>query len=354
MGLSAAQRAMIERARALGSGEQAVALTDESCAYLVGVIANDLGLLKQFPEFKGKVNPFFTNTPLRELVVKSLDFPALFERLVTLNKDADTYFVCLAALHKGRLKYETILRTQPLPTIEQIGPRGLLQYGTLSPSALTAFLFWRKWFYDIDNRAAQETGYIFEPIIANATGGTPAPSSKSPVKRHTDKAKGRQVDCVREKKAYEIKLRVTIAASGQGRWKEELDFPIDCRQSGFTPVLVVLDSTPNDKLAQLEKAFRAQKGEVYVGDAAWKHLDSLAGQTMAKFLDKYVRDPLKQLLKEAPAPAQLPKLIAEMQAQNIKISIGTESMTIERTPRSEAASAEDEMPQDVTDQLPEA
>ena len=29
-------------------------------------------------------------------------------------------------------------------------------------------------------------------------------------------------------KAYEFKLRVTIAASGQGRWKEELDFPSDC------------------------------------------------------------------------------------------------------------------------------
>jgi hypothetical protein len=343
---------MIERARALGSGEQAVALTDEMCAYLVAVIADDLRLLREFPEFKGKVKSFFTKTRLRDLIIKGEDFPALFERLVSLNKDADTYFVCLAALHKGRLKYETILRTQPMPTVEQIGPRCLLQYGSLSPSALTAFLFWRKWFYDIDNRAAQETGYIFEPIIANAIGGTPAPSRKSPVKRHADKAKGRQVDCIREKKVYEIKLRVTIAASGQGRWKEELDFPIDCRQSGFAPVLVVLDSTPNDKLAQLGKAFLAQNGEVYIGDAAWGHLDSVAGQTMAKFLDKYVRDPLKRLLKEV--PAQLPKLTAEMQAQNITISVGNESMTVQRTPLPEAASDEDEMPEDVTDQLPEA
>ena len=34
---------------------------------------------------------------------------------------------------------------------------------------------------------------------------------------------------------------MTIAASGQGRWKEELDFPADCKASGYVPVLVVLD-----------------------------------------------------------------------------------------------------------------
>lgn len=352
MVLSTSQRAMIERARALGAGEQAVALTDEICAYIVAVIADDLGLSDKFPEFKGKVTPFFTSTPLKDLNIGGVNFVALFERLITLNKDADTYFVCLAALHKGRLKYETILRTQPMPTVEQIGPRGLLQYGTLSPGALTAFLFWRKWFYDIDNRAAQETGYIFEPIIANAIGGTPAPSKKSPVKRHADKTKGRQVDCIREKMAYEFKLRVTIAASGQGRWREELDFPIDCRESGFTPVLVVLDSTPNEKLIQLEKAFKAQNGQVYIGETAWKHLEVVAGPTMAKFLDKYVRDPLKQLLKEV--PSTLPKLTAEMLGKDIRISVGNESMTIQRTPRAELASEEDEMPDDATDQLPEA
>jgi hypothetical protein len=339
MVLSLSQRAIIERARALGSGEQAVALTDEMCAYLVAVIADDLALMDKFPEFKGKVTPFFTTTPLRDLQIKGVNFTALYERLLGLNKDADTYFVCLAALHKGRLKYETILRTQPMPTVEQVGPRGLLQFGALSPNALTSFLFWRKWFYD------------FEPIIANAIGGTPAPSTKSPVKRVSDNQKGRQVDCIREKKAYELKLRVTIAASGQGRWKEELDFPIDCNASGFTPVLVVLDSTPNDKLTQLEKAFKTQGGEVYIGETAWQHLEQVAGPTMAEFLDKYVRDPLKQLLSEV--PAKLPKLAAEMEGQNIKISVGNESMTIKRTPRADAASEDDKMPEDAADQLPD-
>lgn len=300
--------------------EQAIALTDETCVYILAVIADDLGLLRSFPEFGGQVKPFFTKTPLADLAIQGLDFLMLFERLVGLNKDADTYFVCLAALHKGRLKYGTILRTQPMPTVEQIGPRGLLQFGS--------------------------------PIIASAIGGTPAPANRSPVRRHRDRTKRRQIDCIREKRAYELKLRVTIAASGQGRWREELDFPVDCRRSGFTPVLVVFDSTPNEKLAQLEKAFKNQKGEVYIGETAWKHLDDLAGATMAKFLDKYVREPLDQLLREV--PIQLPRLTAEVHAEHIKICVGEESITIRRTPDAEAALENDEMPEDDPDQLPEA
>ena len=170
----------------------------------------------------------------------------------------------LAALHKHRLKYQRILQTQAIPTIDEVGPRGLLQYGVVEPKALAPFLLWRKWIYNIDNRAAQETGYLFEPIIANAIGGTPASAKKSPVKRATDNTKGRQVDCIRDKKAHEIKLRVTMAASGQGRWSEELEFPADCKASGFTPVLVVLDPTPNDKLDELSTRFRDNAGEVHI------------------------------------------------------------------------------------------
>jgi hypothetical protein len=52
-------------------------------------------------------------------------------------------------------------------------------------------------------------------------------------------ADGRQIDCldVDAKIAYEFKLRVTIAASGQGRFAEELSFPVECRAAGLTPVL---------------------------------------------------------------------------------------------------------------------
>ena len=214
----------------------------------------------------------------------------------------------------------------------------------------------RKWFYDIDNRAGQETGYLFEPIIANAVGGAPIPSSKSPIKRHKDTKKGRQVDCILNKKAYEIKLRVTIAASGQGRWREELDFPIDCRKSGFSPVLVVLDPTPNPKLQELSQAFIAQKGKVFTGEAAWKHLDSLAGRTMATFLDRYVRLPLQRLLKESPDRTQLPDLTVRMQNDQIHLLIEDERLVIERTIAADATDDDvsaDPIPDDASDALPD-
>ena len=81
MVLSASQRAIIERARALGSGEQAVALSDEMCAYLVAVIVGDLGMTKKFPEFKGRVTPFFTAKPLRDLLIEGVAFMTVYERL---------------------------------------------------------------------------------------------------------------------------------------------------------------------------------------------------------------------------------------------------------------------------------
>ena len=254
MALSKAQQTLVAKVKAVGNSGMAVSIDDDVCAYLVSVIVRDLGLEASFPELSTVPLSFFRTIPAGTLRAEGLDFFALFERLLGLREDADTYFACLATLHKARLKYERILQAQPLPTIDQVGPRGLLQYGSLSPGALAAFLFWRKWIFDIDNRSGQETGYLFEPIIAGAIGGIPVSASRSPVKRRGN-GTGRQVDCIRAvgKEAYEIKLRVTTAASGQGRWPEELDFPTDCQASGYRPVLVVLDPTPNSKLAELQE-----------------------------------------------------------------------------------------------------
>ncbi len=239
---------------------------------------------------------------------------------------------------------------QPISTLEQVGPRGLLQYGKLSGKALSAFLFWRKWFYDIDNRAGQETGYLFEPIIAYAIGGTPAPAKRSPVKRHRDRSKGRQVDCLLDDSAYEIKIRVTIAASGQGRWQEELDFPVDCRTSGYTPALVCMDGTPNEKLDQLVRAFQEQQGVAYVGDHAWDHLDELAGDTMSKFLDNYVRTPIQELLTQV--SDGLPDLCARWSEDVIEIEIGGELLHIDRETNSADENDVDAMPDDADHEIP--
>jgi hypothetical protein len=155
---------------------------------------------------------------------------------------------------------------------------------------------------------------------------------------------------VREHKAYEFKIRVTIASSGQGRWPEELDFPVDARQSGYTPVLVVLDATPNPKLEQLERAFLAARGEVYIGESAWQHLESVAGPTMSLFLEKYVRDPIQSLLSEV--PEQLPEFIAKMDAEEIVLSIGGEQLRIRRIAPAFDDQIGDEPPDDADDQIP--
>ncbi|MBN2456666.1 MAG: hypothetical protein JXB29_09065 [Sedimentisphaerales bacterium] len=350
MALTKSQQTIWEKARAYGSGDQAVCLNDEMCAYLVARIVHDLGLRNNFPEVPEIIPSFFEAEDLDSLVIEGLDPKNMFERLIVLDPDSDMYFACLATLHKARLKYETILETQPIPTLEQVGPRGLLQFGKLSPSALAGLLFWRKWFFDIDNRAGQETGYLFEPVIAYAVGGTPVPSRKSPIKRHKDKNKGRQVDCILGKKAYEIKIRVTIAASGQGRWREELDFPIDCKESGFIPVLLVLDGTTNPKLTELGNSFLAQHGEVYLGANAWEHLDNLAGPTMSLFLDNYVRGPIDMIISNA--PEKLPRFTATMTDDTMSISIGNETFHISRKDALIDDNHHDESPDDIGDNIP--
>ncbi len=350
MPITKAQAAIWQKAKALGAGGQAVALSDEMCNYLLARIVLDLQEQARFPEVPSNLLPLFTKEPASKLVLTGMDSKAFYESVLAVIPDADTYFACLAALQKARLKYERILSTQPIPTLEQVGPRALLQYGRLSSRALVSWLFWRKWFFDIDNRAGQETGYLFEPVIAYAIGGTPAPSKRSPVKRRGDKSKGRQVDCIIDERAYEIKIRVTIAASGQGRWQEELDFPSDCRSSGFKPVLVCMDGTRNAKLDALETAFVKEKGEVFIGDQAWAHLENLAGDTMAQFIERYVRGPIQTLLAEGEKP--LLELRAHFNEDSVEIGLGAEYLQILRGIPEPTDETEDLMPSDAADEIP--
>ncbi len=328
MALSKSQSALWQRARSVGGGAQAVQLGDGACSYLIARIVRDLGLHARFQDLPERVEPFFSEGRVDRLVLEGHDAAALFERLLGTRQDADTYFACLAALHKARLKYERILSSQPLPTLEQVGPRSLLQYGKAPSDALTSWLFWRKWFFDIDNRAGQETGYLFQTLIAHAIGGASASAGKSPIRRHKNKKLGRQVDCVLGRKAYEFKIRLTIASSGQGRWREELDFALDCKSSGYAPVLVCLDSTPNQKLEQLSREFTKRGGEVFAGKSAWSHLESLAGPTMSVFLEQYVRRPLDDLLTRPPTRPL--SLSAEWSEREVAIRIGESVLLIQR------------------------
>lgn len=330
MALTQAQRALLAKSKLPSSGALGVALDDPMCVYLAATIARDLGLLAQFPDIPSGFADFFEGEIANTLRMEGFDFQEVMERLLATEPDADTYFLCLATLQKARLKYARILGHQPLPTLDQVGPRALLQYGQMSVEALTGFLLWRKWLFDIDNRAGQETGYLFEPIVASAIGGVAFSASKSPIRRRADQTKGRQVDCIREQYAYEIKLRVTIAASGQGRWSEEVEFPFDCLESGFTPVLIVFDSTPNPKLTELIAAFETAQGEAYIGQAAWEHLETAAGPVLTVFIEKYVRAPVVQMLDSQ--TDQLPDVGFRMTDDSFVVTVGNET-TIYPRPR---------------------
>jgi hypothetical protein len=351
MSLSKDQRAALTKIRAAGNSALDDRLDDSVCSYLLAVVVSDLGLVNRFPELPSNPPPFFTSQPPSSLRVDGVEFLPLYERFLGTHEDAQAYFSCLAKLHKSRLKYERILRSQPLPTLDQVGPRGLLQYGSLSPRALAGLLFWRKWLFDIDNRAGQETGYLFEPIIAHAIGGVPFGARRSPIKR-IDKRGGRQVDaiCDETHRAYEFKLRVTIASSGQGRWKEELNFPAEAKGSGYVPVLVVLDPTDNEKLRDLSRAFVDAGGLVYTGEAAWGHLRNEAGVIMSRFIETYVKGPLESLLREA--PEKLPSFLVTLENEHIRIAVGNETVDIHREPVADLASGEDQLPDDIDEEFP--
>lgn len=262
-----------------------------------------------------------------------LGFEECFEICREAIPDFMTYFRCLCELHKRRRKFGAILSRQGFAEVSQIAPRALLEYGKQSPLVLGEWLVWRKWLYDIDNRSAQETGYLFEPILASALGGVSYGASKSPIKRTDQPSKGRQADCIIRdvqsgvQRVYEFKLRVTIAASGQGRFSEEVSFAGDCRASGYTPVLIVLDPTSNVRLAELRRAFLDNGGEVYLGEAAWKHLEAEAGNTMAVFLERYVRIPLTRMQEVEP---RLSEISLTHNEDSVVITVAGHSIEIDR------------------------
>jgi hypothetical protein len=222
-----------------------------------------------------------------------------------LDRHNAVYLELLVRLFTRRLKYRRILSTQAFATSDQVGPRTLLEHGLLDEGALSSLVVWRKWMMDIDNRSGQETGYLYDAIVARALGGTAFGASNSPVFRvppeGATKSPGRrQVDCVVDNPtglpwAYEVKIRITDAASRQGRLNEELVFPRDCTYSEHVPRLLVFDPTPCNTLSQVIAAFEAEPdGEVFLGQDAYAHISQTAGPAQAEFLRRYVAEPLKR------------------------------------------------------------
>lgn len=359
MGLSKEQQASYVKNIRISSARPVRNLPDQVIAAMVCRTAKDVvdsGVLGQVPADLATLASYAASLPdLYEapsasvFTLETTEPPRLlFERLVTCGVgNLDSYFYCLVDLHKRRLKYESILSPQAFPRIEQIGPRAMLQYGQADPAALTVLLTWRKWIYDIDNRAGQETGYVFEPSLASALGGAKFSARSSPIRRSGDSGKGRQVDCVVEtpegKWAYEFKIRVTIAASGQGRRPEELSFPQEAQAAGYTPVLLVFDDTANEYLAQLCTAYGDAGGTAYTGQFAWEHVEERSGAVMGFFVDKYLREPLADLISQEPDRGRLPSIEFGMRERQVVIAIdGWEPMTIDRAPDTALIDADEE------------
>ncbi len=304
-------------ARILGNGDDRVTLSERELFCLLAQCCSDLAIppaVSKLPNLSSAPpSGDYYRIPLAWFQTPQAACPSaadLVEGLaacVAKEPDFRLYFQNLATLHKRRLKYQRILSSQPRPTMNQIGPRSLLEFGGVDDGLLASWLVWRKWIFDVDNRAAQEAGYLFEPVLASCLGGEAVGSRNSPVKRLDETGEptteGRQIDCYdgESQLAYEFKLRVTIAASGQGRFAEELSFPREARAAGLTPALIVLDPTPSARLDELIAAFHEHGGTHYCGAEAWKHMDEKAGETMAAFLEKYIRPPLTEMAKHEDA-----------------------------------------------------
>jgi hypothetical protein len=113
------------------------------------------------------------------------------------------------------------------------------------------------------------------------------------------------------------------------------------------------DPTRNPKLTELEQVFRNNGGEVYIGKAAWQHLESTAGSTLGRFLERYVHAPIEQLLDALPPADQMPELILNISGDSLSISVDGDTFTAKRSaPQpSEVAEIEGEMPEDADEEI---
>jgi hypothetical protein len=111
-----------------------------------------------------------------------------------------------------------------------------------------------------------------------------------------------------------------------------------------------MDSTTNPKLDALIAAFKSQGGEVYIGEAAWEHLDVAAGQTMSRFINKYVKAPMQDVLSKA--MDRPPDFTAQYGDTSIRIIVGEEQLLINRASGNTESAIESELPPDADDDIP--
>lgn len=327
--LSLEQSRRISRARMLGQGSgRAVYLEDHSLARIIAIIERDVArrpVLKKMPALARTQESFF-GMDIAEFDVRFdvEDLNGLYIEASEKISEFETMFDCLCELHKRRAKVQLIKSTQPIPDISQIAPRSLLEYGDIPDRALASLMVWRKFHFDLDNRIAQETGYLFEPIVARALGGEPFDARTSPVRRCDDPTRGRQVDCIEDRHAYEIKIRLSDAASGRGRLNEEMSFPADCADSGYIPILLGFQSDDSQKVRDLVANYEHHGGHAYIGQEAWDYLRDAAGETMMNFIEEYLLQIIDSVI-QSHDPDQLMDITYRMRDGRIETVLTSET-----------------------------
>jgi len=165
---STSTKALFTKLKVLGAGDgkldlsnnQIHALFSYACHNLKWDILRDLGLqqidLPSEEYFKTPLSWFEDLDAGRD--IDSEDVLEALQRGISKDEDFGLFIHNLASLHKRRLKYRRILSEQPRPTMNQVGPRSLLEYGVTEARLLSSWMIWRKWIFDIDNRSGQETG----------------------------------------------------------------------------------------------------------------------------------------------------------------------------------------------------
>ena len=97
--LSQSQKSQVNKALKLESGDPKIRLDTAVGAYLIGIIAQDLGLLDNFPEYQDELSGFYASEDIEALRVCGVDFYKVAARLFAADRDADTYFSCLVNIH---------------------------------------------------------------------------------------------------------------------------------------------------------------------------------------------------------------------------------------------------------------
>jgi hypothetical protein len=304
------QHRALRRATTLGqtNNPDYVSLDRMTLAELIHVLAEDLDPLRDekgeedlprtsaYFEQRGAWLPSVRKlATLQETNERTASATAVFLAATAAIPDFMSALASLCEMHCRFVKFRLIMSRHPSIDCAEVAPRSLLEFGSMESARLASWLAWRKWIYDMDNRAGQETGYMLNGVIARALGGRQHSGRNSPIRRAAGFGGGRRVDCIRDRFAYDFKARLTQAASGRARLGDEIQFAHDCRVAGFTPILLALNTDRHEKTYEMVDAYRNFGGEAYVGDEAWDHIWQQATPTMRRFVDLYIKGPMEEI-----------------------------------------------------------